>query len=198
LHAKGTLDGMDMSTLLDHPYAVLGPLVVVEGPAATVTAGSLVGAGLAGFWPILAIVVGADLVADTFLYAVGRAGRHGRVAPWLGRLGLTDERRGRFTAAVKRSVPRVIISAKIADLLAVPAFLSAGLARVPYRRFLPWLAAASAARAVVLLLVGMLLGARLTGLLELPGGVFLLSLVVAVPVFAVNLLLRRRAARLAP
>jgi len=45
------------TAVVDHPYALLGPLVLAEGPAATVLAGSLVGAGLAAFWPILLIVV---------------------------------------------------------------------------------------------------------------------------------------------
>jgi hypothetical protein len=35
------------TTVVDHPYTLLGPLVVAEGPAATVLAGSLVGAGIA-------------------------------------------------------------------------------------------------------------------------------------------------------
>src|SRR5918997_533893 len=97
-----TVFAMDVAQVLwtalaDHPYALLGPLVLAEGPAATVLAGSLVGAGLAAFWPILLIVVVADVTADSVLYLLGRFGNGPRMTRLLRRLGLTDRRRLRLT-----------------------------------------------------------------------------------------------------
>ncbi|WP_051797457.1 DedA family protein [Catenuloplanes japonicus] len=160
--------------LLEHPYALLGPLVLVEGPAATVTAGSLVGAGLARFWPVLAIVVLADLAGDTVLYLLGRFSHHPRAAALLRRLGLSDARRARFTTSVTRSLPRLVLTAKVADFLAIPAYVSAGVARIPYQRFVAWVAAGAAARAAVLIGAGALIGSRFHG------NVLLLTTVVAV------------------
>jgi membrane protein DedA with SNARE-associated domain len=183
------------TAVIEHPYALLGPLVLAEGPAATVLAGSLVGAGLAAFWPIMLIVVGADVLADSALYTLGRLGNRPLVARLLRRLGLTDERRIRLTAAVTRNLPKVVIGAKTVDIAAVPAYLAAGLAGIPYRRFGSWNAAASAVRAGVLLGVGILFGRSAADLLDSPGTAMVLTLALALTVGSGHLLVRRFAGR---
>ena len=175
---------MDLTqAVLEHPYLVLGPLVLVEGPAATIAAGTLVGAGLAVFWPIWAIVVLAEVVGDSLLFLLGRWARR----PWAARL----LRKLRVDRLAAMPLPRLVITAKLVDVVALPAFVSAGLARIPYRRFVAWVGATAAVRGLVLLGLGALLGSRLTGLLERPGGIFLLTAVVAVPVALVHLAVRR-------
>ncbi|MEV0394250.1 DedA family protein [Polymorphospora rubra] len=177
----------------EHPYLLLGPLVLVEGPAATVVAGSLVGAGLARFWPIWLIVVVADVLADSALYVLGRFGNHRRVAPLLGRLGLPTHRRRRLTVAVRRALPRVVLGAKVVDVAAVPAFLAAGLARTPYRRFVAWVAGASTVRAGLLIGVGVLFGQEVAHLLTEPGTGLAIVAGLALAVVATHLLTRRLA-----
>jgi membrane protein DedA with SNARE-associated domain len=183
------------TAVVDHPYALLGPLVLAEGPAATVLAGSLVGAGLAAFWPILLIVVAADVTADSVLYLLGRFGTRPGMARLLRRLGLTDTRRLRLTTAVTRNLPRVVAGAKAVDIAAVPAFLAAGLARVPYRRFVSWIAAASAIRAAVLLGAGVLFGRSAADLLDSPATAIALTVALALAVGLGHLLVRRWAGR---
>jgi membrane protein DedA with SNARE-associated domain len=183
------------TAVTDHPYALLGPLVLVEGPAATVLGGSLVGAGLALFWPILAIVIGADVLADSALYLLGRLGNRPRPARLLRRLGLREHRRARLTAALHGNLPRTVASAKLVDIAAVPAFLAAGLARIPYRRFVGWVAATSAVRAVVLLGLGVLFGRQAAGLLHTPGAALGLAVLLGLLAGAVHLIVRRCAGR---
>lgn len=183
------------TAVTDHPYTLLGPLVLVEGPAATVLAGSLVGAGIAAFLPILLIVVVADVAADSALYVLGRFGHRPRIARILRRLGLTERRRNRLTASLHESLPRVVAGAKVVDIAAVPAFLAAGLARVPYRRFIALVAAGSAVRAAVLLAVGVLFGREAADLLDSPGTFLALTLALAVTVGLAHLMIRRWAGR---
>ncbi|MFB6392902.1 DedA family protein [Polymorphospora lycopeni] len=177
----------------DHPYLLLGPLVLIEGPAATVVAGALVGAGMARFWPIWLIVVVADVLADSSLYLLGRFGNHRRVAPLLGRLGLPPHRRQRLTTAVRRALPRVVLGAKVVDVAAVPAFLAAGLARAPYRRFLAWVAGASTVRAALLIGAGVLFGQEVAHLLTSPGTGLAVAAGLALAVVATHLITRRLA-----
>ena len=186
---------LPLTTVTDHPYTLLGLLVLIEGPVATVLAGSLVGAGLAAFWPTLLVVVVADVAADSALYLLGRAGARPPVARLLRRLGLTTARRRRLTEAVNDNLPRVVASAKAVDLAAMPAFVAAGLAGVPYRRFLSWVAAASTVRATVLLAVGAAFGRSAAGLLDSPVTVLALTLALAVTVGVAHLLVRRRTGR---
>ena len=183
------------TAVTDHPYSLTGPLVLAEGPAATVLAGSLVGAGVAAFWPILLIVVLADVTADSALYVLGRFGRRPRVARLLRRLGLSDKRRVRLVAAVTDNLPKVVASAKAVDLAAVPAYLAAGLARIPYRRFVGWVGAASVVRAAILLGIGVLFGRQAADLMQSPGTAIALTVGLAAGVAVIHLLVRRWAGR---
>lgn len=180
--------GMDVTqAVLEHPYVVLGLFVLVEGPAATITAGTLVGAGAAAFWPIWVIVALAEVVGDSLLYLVGRSARRPWVASLLSRLKATvllDRLAG-------MSLPRLVITAKLVDVFAFPAFVSAGLVGLPYRRFAAWVGVTAAVRGLVLIGLGALLGSQLSGLLALPGGIFLLTAVVAVPVAVFHLVMKR-------
>jgi membrane protein DedA with SNARE-associated domain len=180
------------TTVVDHPYTLLGPLVVAEGPAATVLAGSLVGAGIAAFWPILLIGVLADVTADSALYLLGRFGNRPRVGWLLRRLGLTERRRIRLTAAVQDNLPRVVAGAKAVDLAAIPAYIAAGLARVPYRRFVALVGVASTIRAAVLLGLGVLFGRQAADLLDSPTTAIPLTIGLALVVVGIHVLIRRR------
>ncbi|HWS34836.1 MAG TPA: hypothetical protein VN408_19105 [Actinoplanes sp.] len=205
------------------PYLVLGPLVLIEGPAATITAGSLVGAGAAAFWPVWGIVVAAEALGDSALYLAGRHLPHRSSTPPAGSLprpastsagGVLPPRgseavsrswltrlvdRPAVTAVVDRltgmPLHRLVITAKVVDVFALPAFVAAGAARIPYRRFLAWIVATAAVRALVLIGLGVLIGDRLAGLLALPGGVLLLTAAVAGPVLTVHLVLKRHLRR---
>jgi membrane protein DedA with SNARE-associated domain len=77
----------------------------------------------------------------------------------------------------------------------VPTFLAAGLAGIPYRRFVGWVASASAARAALLLGIGVLFGREAADLLASPGTAVALTLGLAVCVGGVHLLVRRWAGR---
>ncbi|MFY1652974.1 glycosyltransferase [Solwaraspora sp. WMMB762] len=173
--------------VLDHPYLLLGFFVLIEGPAATITAGTLVGAGAAAFWPIWVIVALAEVVGDSLLYLVGRSARRPWVASLLSRLKAT----ALFDRLAGMSLPRLVITAKLVDVFALPAFVSAGLVGLPYRRFAAWVGAIAAVRGLVLIGLGALLGSQLSNLLALPGGIFLLTAAVAVPVAVFHLVMKR-------
>lgn len=180
--------------VLTHPYAALGPLVLLEGPAATITAGTLVGAGLASFWPIWMIVVAAEVTGDSLLYLAGRWAR----LPWIAAL----LRRTKATRLLDRlatmPLPKLVLTAKVIDVFALPAFVGAGMTRIPYPRFAAWVAAAAAVRGLVLISIGALLGTRLSGLLALPGGIYLLTATVAIPVLLLHLGIKRLSRRKVP
>jgi membrane-associated protein len=152
-----------LTALADDPLRAVLLVVVgalLEGPVVTVTAAALAGVGVLSWWSVWLAAVSADVLADTLLYALGRHSGHGRSRRMLARLGLTDERRDALTARVRTHLPQVVISAKLVDLGAVPAFLAAGLAGVGLRRFLSWVVPATMVRSAVLVGIGFLAGAR--------------------------------------
>ena len=149
--------------LSESPLVLLGPAMLVEGPVATLVAGSLVSGGLLGFWWAWSTALAADLVVDSVLYLVGRSARRTGAVERLRRLGLTESRRDVLSHRVSTGLPRVVLGAKLVDIGAVPAFLAIGLASVPYRRFLAWNLPATAVRAAVLIGLGALAGGQLSG-----------------------------------
>jgi membrane-associated protein len=152
-----------LAALADDPLRAVLLVVVgalLEGPVVTVTAAALAGAGLLSWWSVWLAAVSADVLTDTLLYALGRRGGRGRSRRMLARLGLTDQRRDALTVQVHAHLPQVVISAKLVDIGAVPAFLAAGLAGVGLRRFLAWVVPATMLRSAVLVAIGFLAGAR--------------------------------------
>lgn len=147
-----------LSLLEAHPYLPLFPLVMLEGPLATICAGFLVAAGLAS-WPLLyPIVVGADLTADTLYYLLGRSARRPRPRRLVRGLGLTAGRLAILEKEVRTNAAKVLVGAKVVDVVAIPVLVAAGLAKVGYGRFLAWNAAATLPRAAVLMALGFFFG----------------------------------------
>ncbi|MCZ2824515.1 MULTISPECIES: DedA family protein [unclassified Modestobacter] len=172
-------------------YLVLSVLMLLEGPATTVAAGSMVGAGVLALLPVWLLAVSADVVGDSLLYALGRSGRHRRMLPLLARLGVSGARAARLLEDVRRRLPRVVVGAKLVDIGAVPAFLAAGLAGVPYRRFVGWVALTSSARAAVLVALGLLAGPHIAGIASSPWAFVSLSAALGGCVLAVSLIAKK-------
>lgn len=150
-----------VSLLSTHPYLLLFPLILVEGPLATVCAGFLISVGVMS-WPLAYLLaVTADLTGDSLYYVMGRSGRHPRVHRHLARLGLTGRRLARLEGALRNDLPRTLMGAKIADIAAIPALVAAGLAKVHYGRFLAWDSVATLLKTAVLMTLGFFFGAQI-------------------------------------
>jgi membrane protein DedA with SNARE-associated domain len=167
---------VDVVTGVGGPYAALAPAMVLEGPVATFVGGTLVGAGHAALVLVWLLAFGTDLVLDSVLYLLGRAGRragrHPRAARLTARLGFTAERQDALSRRARDRLGTVVAGAKLVDAGAVPAFLAAGWAGVGYARFLGWTALLTALRVSVLVGLGVLTGehlaARVEGVLDRP------------------------------
>ena len=181
------------SWLQADPYLLLFPLILVEGPLATLLAGSLVAAGAMSFPLAGALAVAAELTADAAIFTAGRLSRGPRARARLARVGLTAARRGALELAVTRDLPGLLLGAKVADAAAVPVILAAGASGVGYARFLAWSAALSIPKALLLLALGAVFGTQVTALLT-PGATAGLVLAALAALVAVTTVRRRRAA----
>lgn len=168
-----------LSLLEAHPYLWLFPLVLVEGPIATVSAGSLVATGFMS-WPVAyAVAVAADLAGDTLYYLLGRSARRPRPGRLLVRLGLTWEKLAAVEASFGRNDAKAIVGAKIADFAAIPVFVAAGMTKMGYGRFLGLTLAATVPKAAILMALGYFAGGQvlhLAGRLDPPAAALLVLL----------------------
>ena len=167
------------SWLAAAPHLLLFPLVLVEGPLATVLAGSLVAAGAIALPTAALLALVADLTADTGFFLLGRLSRRDRGRQLVQRLGLSDTRRHRLALQFEQHLPAVLAGAKVADVAAVPVLLAAGSSGVGYLRFLGWSALLTAPKVAVLLTLGALFGDRVARHLDAGTAALLAAAVVA-------------------
>ncbi len=147
-----------LSLLIAHPYLLLFPLVMIEGPLANIGAGELIAAGLARWAPAFTLVVAADLAGDTLYYLLGRSGRRPWAGQYLIRLGLDEEKLARLEGSFDRNGAKALVGAKIADFAAIPTLAAAGFAGMKYGRFLVWDLAATLPKSAALLVLGFFFG----------------------------------------
>ena len=174
------------------PHLLLFPLVLVEGPLATVLAGSLVTAGAIALPWAAALTLVADLTSDSAFFVLGRFGRQGRARELLLRLGLTETRRREVEARVGRNLPGVLLGAKVVDVAAVPVMITAGLSGTGYLRFLAWNALFTVPKVGLLLALGALFGSQVARNLN-PTAVGLLAAAGAGAYLLARTLVSRRA-----
>lgn len=107
------------------------------------TAGVLAHEGIVRWWIALPLCLVAILLGDTVLYWVGRHwGEH--ILDWrLVRHVLTPDREARFISAYRRHGVKIVFAARHLAGVRAAAFLTAGIARVPFPKFIAVDAAAA-------------------------------------------------------
>jgi len=144
--------------LTTYKYLILFPIVVVEGPIITVIAGFLTSLGFFNFSLAYAVIVVGDITGDSLYYALAYHGRYRLIDRWGHYIGLTVERVQKFEHYFEDHSARLIIFGKFAYALEVPFLIGAGLAKVPYRKFLLYTLLPSLPKSLLFLLIGYYFG----------------------------------------
>jgi membrane protein DedA with SNARE-associated domain len=106
-------------------------------------AGVLAHEGVVRWWIALPLCLAAILGGDSALYWMGRHWGE-RILEWrMVRRVLTPEREARFLGAYRRHGVKIVFTARHVAGVRAAAFLTAGIARVPFGRFLAVDAAAA-------------------------------------------------------
>ncbi len=135
-------------------YIILGFLVLVEGPIATLLGAAAASAGLMRPLGVFAAAAIGNLTADTLWYTLGYLGR----ADWIRQFG---QRFGARESLVKHleqqmiaHATRVLFLAKLTLSFVIPSLIAAGLLRIPWRRWFPALIVAETLWTGSLVLIG--------------------------------------------
>jgi membrane protein DedA with SNARE-associated domain len=130
---------------------------VIPGETAALLAGAAAKLGNVHLVGVLVVVVVCAIVGDSVGYEIGR-----HLGPRVMGLRMLQSRRGQLDDAreflSRRGASAIFLSRWVAFLRAVMPAL-AGIARIPYRRFLPWNAAGGIAWGVTVVLLGYAAGA---------------------------------------
>lgn len=140
--------------LTAHKYLFLFPVVVVEGPIITVIAGFLSSLGLLNIFIAYAVVVVGDIVGDIMYYALGYYGRQRFVTRWGRFFGITSERVERLEKHFEKHSGKTLIIGKLSHGIGAVVLVAAGIARVPFRKFILYNFIPSLPKSLILLLIG--------------------------------------------
>lgn len=130
--------GLETVTALiaKHGLAFVAPIAVLEGPIVTVIAAWFAARGLLDLWSVVLVVIAADLVGDTLLYALGRWGL-GHMPPRLrARLGLDEARLAGLAGHFETKGGRTLLLGKLTHSVGFVVLVAAGVGRMKLGQFL--------------------------------------------------------------
>ncbi len=143
-------------------YIVLALLVGLEGPFATLAGGALAGSGRMLPQVVVLTAITANLVADVFWYTLGYTGKAEWLLPYARWFGIRPHHVSQLQTSMYHNAYRLLPLTKFGAGLAIPALIATGMARAPWRRWLPTLAVAEALRSFLLVTIGYSAASALT------------------------------------
>lgn len=127
----------DVGALIrDYGMLIIAPLAVLEGPVISVISGYLAKAGLVSLQLVFVVLLVGDLAGDVLLYVIGRKGRAGLALPWLTRFGVTRRGLANVIRAFRKNDARILVLGKLTHSAGFAVLLAAGMARMPFPRFM--------------------------------------------------------------
>lgn len=135
-------------------YILLAALVAVEGPIATLLGAAAASAGLMRPWPVFFAAATGNLVADSLWYSLGYMGRIEWLFHFGKRLGLRRDLLEHLKHNMEKHATKVLFLAKLTVSFVIPSLITAGLLRLPLRRWFPALIAAETIWTGSLVLIG--------------------------------------------
>ncbi len=146
-----------MALVFDHPYVVLLPLTIIEGPLVTLACGVLIAVGRLNPFLAFGIVIAGDLIGDAILYSLGR---------WAGdRVISIFRNNSRIAVRIKAlktellgKADRALVIGKLTHGVGALVLLAAGMVRMPFVRFMAVEFGSTLLKSLALLVAGYWIG----------------------------------------
>jgi membrane protein DedA with SNARE-associated domain len=121
-------------------YLLLAVLVMVEGPVATLAGAVAAASGFMNPEGVFIAAATGNLISDCLWYSLGYLGK----MEWLEKYGrwvhLTPAVVYRFRRDIEKHASKLLFISKITLGFSIPTLIATGLAKVPFKRWFPWLA----------------------------------------------------------
>lgn len=149
--------GKIVSLLLVWRYAIYFPLMVIEGPIVTIIAGFLTSLGYFSFALVYLVSVAGDLGGDILYYLIGRIGG-GKILTREKFLGIKKEQWQGLENHFNRHSGKTLLFGKLTHSIGAPILVAAGLAKVPFRKFIWYNFIGTLPKSLAFLLIGFYFG----------------------------------------
>jgi membrane protein DedA with SNARE-associated domain len=134
-------------------YFLLALLVIMEGPSMTLLGAAAASAGLMKPPLVFLAATIGNLTADSLWYSVGYLGK----AEWFSRFqrfGVRPDLIERLKQGMANHVTKILLIAKFTLSFMIPTLITAGLMRIPWRRWFPTLIFADTLWTALLVIIG--------------------------------------------
>ncbi len=175
--------------LLQYRYAVIFPIMVVEGPIITVIASFLASQGYFNVFVVYLMSIAGDLTGDSLYYVIGRWGRKLLIRRWGHYIGLTPARMGAAEHYFEHHAGKTLITAKLTHGAGFFALFAAGASHMPYWKFLWYNFLGNIPKSLIFVVIGFYFGYMYA---QIDSYLYYLSLIVIVIVLATVFLLYAR------
>ncbi len=130
------MDGQQIAQFVkEYGYWILYPLAIFEGPLATLAGGAVAALGLLKVELVFLISLFGDLTMDLFLYAFGFFGNQ-RLRNFIARHPRIEIKRKKVQSFFGKHGGKVVFLVKITTGLSYITFITAGMIRMPLKKFL--------------------------------------------------------------
>lgn len=147
-----------LALLQTYGYVLLFPIVMIEGPIATVLGGFLAAGGTLNIFILYPVVVAADVAGDLMYYLIGRFGGLPFAKRWGRYLGIDATRLSHIETQFQNRGMRVIIMGKITHAFGTVFIVAAGLARMPVWEFIVAVLLPTLPKSLLLVIIGYYFG----------------------------------------
>jgi membrane-associated protein len=147
--------------IAEYRYFIIFPLAIAEGPVIMMLSGFLLRIGiLDSFWILYAVLSIGDMVSDVLWYAVGRFGGHALVRKYGKYVSLDEALLTKTEHAFHRHQNKILFLSKITMGFgfALVILVTAGIMRIPFRRYLALNAAGQIVWTAALMAIGFFFG----------------------------------------
>jgi len=129
--------GQNIFQFLHHyGYAMMLPLMIIEGPVATLIAAMLASLGAFNVWIVLTLSVLGDMIGDIILYGAGYYFGMGFVRSIGKYIGITEKLVLHMEKYFERHGGKTIFAVKSTTGLCWAAFTAAGIVKMDFKKFL--------------------------------------------------------------
>ncbi len=172
--------------LIQYKYLILFPVVVVEGPIATVIAGFIISLGIMNFILAYFVVVFGDITGDAIYYAIGRWGRESFLEKWGKYIGFPVEKIVPIEKHFENHGARTLFIGKMAHGIGAVFLIAAGLVKMPFLKFISANFLATLVKSLGLLLIGYFFGqaiSKINSILEFIGAISISAGIIIIFIF---------------
>lgn len=144
-----------ISLILQFKYLILIPLAAIEGPMIALVAGFLVSTGTLDPFLAFGILLLGDIIPDSIYYAIGRYGNQRKAQE---KIRLIANNYDTLVKLWHRHPAKTMFLGKLAYGLSQFFLISAGLVKMPYKKFMSYALPVTFVQFGALMIIGYYLG----------------------------------------